>query len=318
MRIKPPEEKRGASPDNPDGTPEAHLHSKAERTFDTVVYGGLGGVFNALFSVWAAEETKYGKGKRFFDKSSDWLAHRFAGGQPPAQLARTTQKIRGFNTMLALMFPGISLIVPMQMLENRKPKITRWIHENFTKSKDPEIQAQEEIALKQMETAPRQTWSDIIEGRIAGQALVFPIAWYGDEYISKIMHSGEQALEHGIRAVAPPAVQEKIITPKTSRWANLFMGELFYTALCTGSLYSYTHFIKPPRHRDEETNEPASRTADLPAMALSQAPVQLPPAPEQNVKKRILDISRQQPVQSIKNYQDLVTSESRGMQPGLS
>jgi len=207
--------------------------SKGERLFDWLTYGGIGfaGVFiaNIPFTHWA----KYGGGRSCYQWMTEALKNKGISDHVAEQAFNTT--------VLGIL--GNAAIVPIKMLENKKPELVERFNKMLgDKSADASVEAD-----------PKQSWGSLIASRIAAYAAVLAsfegalAIWGGDRFKKFEADFAKHIVCNPLGWATHMEVMEngqKILQEtKAFRYGKIAALDVFATAAATILLYVGTHMF---------------------------------------------------------------------------
>lgn len=291
-------EKQPVGGENPPN-PEPHKKLRAEIFFDKAVYGGISYFTQALTGILLTHSIKYGKLQKPFNNFVQWIT-----GKTLTKGASTTAMV---TTMVMV---GNAFILPVKWLENRKPKIVRWINDkmNARHEPTPEERAEQEKSLHYLEHhAPKQSWTSLLIGRAFGLAPVFGIDYLlGEERNVFLQKKSAEIIQKGFGAVGLKTLSKSKMTEEYIRIGFI---DAFYSAIAAGGLYVYSHLLHPHKKPKAQAGEAV--------VTESAPPVATPSADAPRAEKRF---AAQHPAKARSDWQTSVSNfdtETTGIAPIL-
>lgn len=271
--------------------------SRGEKLFDWLTYGGVAGVGTFLLTIPVAYWAKYGSGAKMFEKASGYLVKQGLSPRISEEMVMTT----------ALMQGGNLTIIPVKMLENRKPQIVDYFNDRLGDSS----------GKASVEEDPKQTWSSLIKSRIVAWLSVFTgFRVAGSIFGADKFAAFEESFAKNVvcKPLGKPTHIRGVETPHF-RYGKIAALDVFATAAATAILYTGSRFFaKRNEHwHAENTNTTA---ASVPTAAASQAPAVQPSTAE---SERGISFTERLPAPSSKpaikprdtDYRDTIGAEKQ-------
>ncbi len=169
----------------------AHHKTTGEKAYDRIQFA-IGNVFILFFTAVIAYVAKYGKDKygpvpNVFRKFQDWLYDKLLHNKvfPLEEKGEFAKRMAGATAGTMVLFHGGNLFAPaMRWLENNREKIATAINKRW--GKPGEVEAGHE----RLKDAPKQSWGDVIKGRIAAWLIVFASFATADTILGKDKKTG--------------------------------------------------------------------------------------------------------------------------------
>lgn len=139
----------------------------------------VGKAWIMFFTAVIAYVAKYGKDTyhvgqtkipNYFQRFQKWFEHKMLHNKviPLSKKGEPGHIVAGALANTMVLFHGGNIFAPvMKWLENSKEDISNYFNKKFGKP------GEEEIAHERLKELPKQTWGDIVKGRLAGWAIVF-------------------------------------------------------------------------------------------------------------------------------------------------
>lgn len=241
---------------------------RAEIVFDKAVYGGISYAAQAATGVVLTHWIKHGSGRKYFDKMANWAGEKLISKITSKKGEDAVKEADSWIVVTTMVMVGNAFLLPVKWLENRKPKIVRWINEkqNDRTPPTPEQRAQQEKDLADLDKEPKQNWWSLLGGRAFGLGAVYAVLWgLGEKRNNAAENATVTTLQKGMKKIG----LEKYTTPggKTDQYMRIGFYDVFYSMVSAGGLYLYSHFINPPhrcKNRNDVGCEPDSNIPALP------------------------------------------------------
>jgi hypothetical protein len=248
---------------------DPHLRKKtrAEILFDKAVYGGISYAAQAASGIILTHWMKFGGGRKHYDKIANWLGPNFISKIKPSKTgAAAIKEADSWITVTTMVMMGNLFLLPVKWLENRKPKIVRWLNDKQNEKHPPSEQerAEQEKSLALLDREPKQTWGSLLGGRAFGLAAVYGVL-YGIG--TKNNETAEIWSANQIIKGTEKVGLKKLAASKTyENYLRIGFYDVLYSMVSAGGLYIYSHFINPPQKRnkkDESGETPVLETTPV-------------------------------------------------------
>lgn len=211
--------------------------SKGEKLFDRAVYGGLAGVGTFFATLFLADKLKHGgwAGPRY-QRAVEWTQRHLSRALPK----ETSKQIAEEAVMTtSLMMGGNAMILPIGAAEHYKVPIVSGLNVMMGDKTPPEA----------VESAPKQTWGSLIEGRLLAWGAVFTALMGARFAVPKTFELFPQ--EAGQRThqfiqklrKEPMLAEEAMKKTKAYRYGEIGAFDVFATAAAATLLYVGGHFF---------------------------------------------------------------------------
>jgi len=256
--MPPPDTQTEAMP-----LPKKRKKIAAEKQFDMLVYGGLGGVITTAISVIGADWVNHGSGKEKCARISERIGTRLSQWSGGTHVV-CTRVAHSWLLTAGLMMGGLAMLIPMKKAEDNKPQWVRRLHERHVAARaargnplSEKEQQEAEVALAVLDKEPKQTWGSILTGRVIGSLGVTVVLGAAALPI-RAFSSGLG--NFAANALARPATRQHNFINRVGEASVL---DAICVSICTGTLYVWTHFLFPP-HKKKGAVEQIDPTAPHP------------------------------------------------------
>jgi len=244
--------------------PNAHKKIPAEILFDKAVYGGISYAAQAGTGILLSHSIRYGRLQKPFNNFVQWIT-----GKAVTKGASTTAIL---TTMVMV---GNAFLIPVKWLENRKPKIVRWINDKMNAGHEPTSEEREarEARLHYLEHhAPKQNWLSLILGRGFGLGVVYGVDHViGEKNNAFLQERSTELIQKGLGKAGFKGLEK---SKMFGEYLRIGFIDSFYSMISAGGLYVYSHILHPHKkpNMEKPENDVSEETESIP-LALPLMPI---------------------------------------------
>ena len=277
-----------------------HKKTSGELIFDRTVYTGVGFVANEISSMIIADELRYGKGKKFFDKASEVAANLYKKNKADYFGKIITPKAQAANMLEvgALLIGGTLLVVPMKWLEDRKAGLVEKLNHAMDKVRgrnpnDERIKLRDQEVAEVIACQPKQSWTSLLIGRalaVVSNMFILSNTVFAEPRASQIKDWSEDKITKGTVKLdqmlgnKPNSALKKMMgDPAKSfeerrfpRYARILSIETLYTLASSAVLEIASKFMakKRPLVHDEKLCVDVEKRKCKEMLAVDTTPIQ--------------------------------------------
>ena len=261
--------------------------SKGEKLFDLLTYVGIAGIGTFLLTIPVAYSAKYGKGAKYYEKTSKFLVDKGISPRLAEDIVMTSATMQGGNLS----------IIPVKMMEDNKPEIVDKLNK-MTGDESGKASVDEDL---------KQTWGSLVKSRILAWVAAFTgfrtaVGVLGAEKFVSFENAFAKKM---CEIVKKPTHLKGVETPHY-RYAKIGALDVFATIAATTILYTGSRFFaKRNEHwHEKETLHMPSKVPDM------QTPEYIPSETSKRFTDNIRSQSRElAPNPREKNYADTIASQ---------
>lgn len=237
-----------------------HKKIAAEVMFDKAVYGGISYAAQAAAGIVLLNWIKNGSGRRYFDKMADWIGTNFISKISSKKGKDAIAAADEWIVVTTMVMMGNAFIYPVKMLEDRKPKIVRWLNDKMNAKRESkgefisdEEKAAQQKSLAELEKKPKQTWWSLGSARVFSLAAVYATLWGANhkgsaKNATTFNQKGEELFTKAITGTVDAVGLKAVAKSKTlENYLRIGFYDVFYSMVSAGGLYVYSHMICPPK-----------------------------------------------------------------------